>query len=57
MPGGIPVGTFAIGEAGAKNAALQAAAILALSDAALGRRLAAWRKTLTTSVAEVPSDK
>jgi 5-(carboxyamino)imidazole ribonucleotide mutase len=57
MPGGIPVGTFAIGESGAKNAALQAAAILALSDAALGKRLAAWRKKQTDCVAEVPSDK
>jgi 5-(carboxyamino)imidazole ribonucleotide mutase len=57
MPGGIPVGTFAIGESGAKNAALQAAAILALSDEALGKRLAAWRKRQTDSVAETPSDK
>lgn len=57
MPGGIPVGTFAIGEAGAKNAALQAAAILALSDKALAKRLAAWRKKLTDSVADAPSDK
>jgi 5-(carboxyamino)imidazole ribonucleotide mutase len=57
MPGGVPVGTFAIGEAGAKNAALQAAAILALSDEALSKRLAAWRKKLTDSVAETPSEK
>jgi 5-(carboxyamino)imidazole ribonucleotide mutase len=57
MPGGIPVGTFAIGEAGAKNAALQAAAIIALSDKALAKRLAAWRKALTDAVAEEPSDK
>ncbi|HEX2594241.1 MAG TPA: 5-(carboxyamino)imidazole ribonucleotide mutase [Rhizomicrobium sp.] len=57
MPGGIPVATFAIGEAGAKNAALQAAAILALSDKALAKRLAAWRAKLTASVAEEPSDK
>jgi len=56
MPGGIPVATFAIGEAGAKNAALYAAAILALSDAALAGRLAAWRKAQTESVAETPSD-
>ncbi|HEY2071284.1 MAG TPA: 5-(carboxyamino)imidazole ribonucleotide mutase [Rhizomicrobium sp.] len=56
MPGGVPVATFAIGEAGAKNAGLYAAAILALSDAALGKRLAAWRKAQTDSVAEMPSD-
>jgi 5-(carboxyamino)imidazole ribonucleotide mutase len=57
MPGGVPVATFAIGEAGAKNAALHAAAILALGDEALARRLAAWRKKMTDEVAEVPSDK
>jgi len=56
MPGGIPVGTFAIGESGAKNAALQAAAILALSDDALAKRLAAWRSRQTQQVAETPSD-
>jgi 5-(carboxyamino)imidazole ribonucleotide mutase len=55
MPGGVPVATFAIGEAGAKNAALHAAAILALSDAALAKRLAEWRKTQTDSVAEQPA--
>jgi 5-(carboxyamino)imidazole ribonucleotide mutase len=55
MPGGVPVATFAIGEAGAKNAALHAAAILALSDAALAKRLADWRKTQTDSVAENPA--
>jgi 5-(carboxyamino)imidazole ribonucleotide mutase len=54
MPGGVPVATFAIGEAGAKNAALQAAAILALSDAALDRRLKAWRAKQTRSVAKSP---
>jgi 5-(carboxyamino)imidazole ribonucleotide mutase len=54
MPGGVPVGTFAIGKAGAINAALQAAAILALNDAALGERLAAWRQAQTDSVADVP---
>ncbi len=54
MPGGVPVATFAIGEAGAKNAALHAAAILALSDAKLAARLAKWRKKLTDSVAENP---
>lgn len=55
MPGGVPVATFAIGEAGAKNAALHAAAILALSDSALAARLAQWRKKQTDSVAETPS--
>jgi len=54
MPGGVPVATFAIGEAGAKNAALQAAAILALSDAALDKRLKAWRARQTRSVAKTP---
>jgi 5-(carboxyamino)imidazole ribonucleotide mutase len=54
MPGGVPVATFAIGEAGAKNAALQAAAILALSDAKLDKRLKAWRANQTTSVAKKP---
>ncbi len=57
MPGGVPVATFAIGESGAKNAALHAAAILALSDKALARRLAAWRAKQTESVAQTPSDK
>jgi 5-(carboxyamino)imidazole ribonucleotide mutase len=54
MPGGVPVATFAIGEAGAKNAALHAAAILALSDAALAKRLGIWRKQQTDAVAEQP---
>ena len=54
MPGGVPVATFAIGEAGAKNAALHAAAILALSDAALKKRLDAWRAKQTKSVAKKP---
>jgi 5-(carboxyamino)imidazole ribonucleotide mutase len=57
MPGGVPVATFAIGESGAKNAALHGAAILALSDAALAKRLAAWREQQTQSVAETPSDQ
>ncbi|MEI9990029.1 MAG: 5-(carboxyamino)imidazole ribonucleotide mutase [Rhizomicrobium sp.] len=57
MPGGVPVATFAIGEAGAKNAALHAAAILALSDKALAKRLAAWRAKQTDAVARAPSDK
>ncbi|WP_164156554.1 5-(carboxyamino)imidazole ribonucleotide mutase [Sandarakinorhabdus rubra] len=56
MPAGVPVGTFAIGKAGAINAALQAAAILALHDAALAERLAGWRRAQTDAVAEAPSD-
>jgi 5-(carboxyamino)imidazole ribonucleotide mutase len=52
MPGGIPVGTLAIGEAGAKNAGLLAAQILALSDEALATRIAAFRAEQTASVAE-----
>ena len=54
MPGGIPVATFAIGKAGATNAALFAAALLANEDAALADRLVAWRETQTNSVAPVP---
>jgi 5-(carboxyamino)imidazole ribonucleotide mutase len=54
MPGGVPVGTLAIGKAGAINAALLAAAILALSDEALAQRLAAWRKAQTDGVAVDP---
>jgi len=54
MPGGVPVATFAIGEAGAKNAALHAAAILALSDAKLDVRLKAWRAKQTRSVGKSP---
>lgn len=54
MPGGIPVGTLAIGKAGAKNAALLSAAILALSDAKLATRLASWRQTQTKAVAQQP---
>ncbi|MGZ5921629.1 MAG: AIR carboxylase family protein, partial [Rhizomicrobium sp.] len=54
MPRGVPVATFAIGEAGAKNAALHAAAILALSDAKLDKRLKAWRTKQTKSVARSP---
>jgi 5-(carboxyamino)imidazole ribonucleotide mutase len=56
MPAGVPVGTFAIGKAGAINAALQAAAILALHDPALAGRLAAWRQAQTDAVADAPSD-
>src|SRR6476620_4702831 len=47
MPAGVPVGTLAIGQAGAKNAALHAAAILALTDEALSKRLTAWREKQT----------
>lgn len=54
MPGGIPVGTLAIGRAGAINAALLAAAILALADPELAARLAAWRARQTEQVAEHP---
>lgn len=54
MPGGIPVGTLAIGAAGATNAALLAASILALNDPALSQRLIAWRTAQTDSVAERP---
>lgn len=54
MPAGVPVATFAIGKAGAKNAALFAAAMLALADPALAIRLAAWRATHTAEVPELP---
>ena len=54
MPGGIPVGTLAIGEAGATNAGLLAASILALGDPALGERLKAMRAAQTASIAERP---
>ncbi|CUW43806.1 phosphoribosylaminoimidazole carboxylase, catalytic subunit [Brucella vulpis] len=57
MPAGIPVGTLAIGRAGAVNAALLAAAVLALYDEALAARLDEWRKTQTESVAERPSNE
>lgn len=55
MPAGVPVGTLAIGKAGAVNAALLAAAVLALSDETLADRLDAWRAARTESVAERPS--
>ncbi|MDZ5699308.1 5-(carboxyamino)imidazole ribonucleotide mutase [Chelativorans sp. M5D2P16] len=55
MPAGIPVGTLAIGRAGAVNAALLAAAVLALSDPALAERLDAWRAAQTDKVAERPA--
>ena len=54
MPAGIPVGTLAIGKAGAINAGLLAAAILANEDSALAGRLRAWREAQTGSVAEAP---
>lgn len=56
MPAGIPVGTLAIGSAGAVNAALLAAAVLALGDAGLARRLDDYRARQTASVAERPID-
>jgi 5-(carboxyamino)imidazole ribonucleotide mutase len=56
MPGGVPVGTLAIGEAGARNAGLLAAQILALSDPALAARLAAFRAAQTAEVAETVAD-
>ena len=55
MPAGVPVGTLAIGKAGATNAGLLAAAVLALSDPALSARLEAWRQARTDAVAERPS--
>ncbi|BCP55090.1 N5-carboxyaminoimidazole ribonucleotide mutase [Kaistia sp. 32K] len=57
MPGGIPVGTLAIGKAGAINAALLAVSILALNDPELAGRLDAWRAAQTARVAESPSDE
>jgi 5-(carboxyamino)imidazole ribonucleotide mutase len=56
MPAGIPVGTLAIGKAGAINAALLAASVLALNDKALSERLATWRKQQTDAVAERPEE-
>lgn len=56
MPGGVPVGTLAIGKAGAINAALLAASIVALQDESVANRLAAWRKMQTAAVAEMPTD-
>ena len=57
MPAGIPVGTLAIGRAGAVNSALLAAAVLALTDAALCERLETWRQKQTDSVALAPRDE
>ncbi|RVA94973.1 AIR carboxylase family protein, partial [Mesorhizobium sp. M7A.F.Ca.CA.004.02.1.1] len=56
MPAGIPVGTLAIGKAGAANAALLAAAVLALNDNELAVRLDAWRAAQTAKVAAEPTD-
>ncbi len=56
MPGGVPVGTLAIGQAGAKNAGLLAAQILALQDPALSARLEAWRQAQTDAVSETVED-
>lgn len=56
MPGGVPVGTLAIGKPGAINAALLAAAVLALHDEALAQRLAAWRLAKSEAVALAPVD-
>lgn len=57
MPKGYPVGTMAIGAAGATNAGLMAAGILALHDAELAARLDAWRAALSASIPEGPSDE
>ncbi len=56
MPAGVPVGTLAIGEAGATNAGLMAAAILALKDEALSQRLQDWRAARSAAVTETPVD-
>ncbi|MCP1334858.1 5-(carboxyamino)imidazole ribonucleotide mutase [Futiania mangrovi] len=57
MPAGVPVGTLAIGAAGATNAGLMAASIVALGNAEVGARLAQWRAERTAAVAEAPSDE
>ncbi len=57
MPTGVPVGTLAIGKAGAVNAGLLAASVLALHDGALAARLSDWREKQTSSVAQVPKDE
>lgn len=56
MPGGVPVGTLAIGEAGAKNAGLLAASIIALGDEAVAHRLASWRAAQTKAVPHSVTD-
>ncbi|HYD71362.1 5-(carboxyamino)imidazole ribonucleotide mutase [Azospirillum sp.] len=57
MPGGVPVGTLAIGKAGAINAALIAASVIALMDPAVAEALDAWRARQTAAVAETPVDE
>ncbi len=57
MPPGVPVGTLAIGDAGATNAGLLAAQILALCDHALADRIDAWRARQTAGVADMPKDE
>jgi 5-(carboxyamino)imidazole ribonucleotide mutase len=57
MPAGVPVGTLAIGRAGAVNAAVLAASVLALSDAGLDRRLDTWRRRQSEAIAEQPIDE
>jgi len=57
MPGGIPVGTLAIGRAGAINAGLLAASIVGLGDAGVMKRLEAWRRRQTAAVAQEPRDE
>ena len=56
MPAGVPVGTLAIGQAGAVNAALLAASVLALSDPTLSNRLEAWRQRQAAAIADEPKD-
>lgn len=56
MPGGIPVGTLAIGKAGAKNAGLMAAAVIALNDEKIAKNLDAWRAANSASITEKPTD-
>lgn len=57
MPGGVPVGTLAIGPSGAKNAGLLSASVVALLDAEVARKLEAWRQAQTQSVAFEPTDE
>ncbi len=57
MPGGVPVGTLAIGDAGAKNAGILAASIIALQDDSVAAKLDAFREKQTASVAEIPVDE
>jgi 5-(carboxyamino)imidazole ribonucleotide mutase len=57
MPAGVPVGTMAIGEAGAANAGLLAAQVLAISDEALAQRIEAWRSARAAGVADAPRDE